>query len=68
LTGNEIRALRRVKREGGAGRYIFKTERNGPMTAAGFRKMLARVGEAAGMTLPVQRTCCGMRPGTSSPT
>jgi type 1 fimbriae regulatory protein FimB/type 1 fimbriae regulatory protein FimE len=53
LTGDEIRALRRVKREGGAGRYIFETEREGPMTAAGFRKMLARTGEAAGITFPV---------------
>jgi hypothetical protein len=30
--------LRRVKREAGESRYIFVTERDGPMTAAGFRK------------------------------
>jgi hypothetical protein len=38
LGGEEIRALRRVKREAGESRYVFVTERNGPMTAAGFRK------------------------------
>jgi site-specific recombinase XerD len=53
LGGEEIRALRRVKRENGESRYIFVTERDGPMTAAGFRKMLARTGEASGLTFPV---------------
>jgi site-specific recombinase XerD len=53
LGGEEIRALRRVKREAGDSRYIFVTERDGPMTAAGFRKMLARTGEASGLTFPV---------------
>jgi type 1 fimbriae regulatory protein FimB/type 1 fimbriae regulatory protein FimE len=53
LGGEEIRALRRVKREGGDNRYIFVTERDGPMTAAGFRKMLARTGEASGLSFPV---------------
>ena len=39
LGGEEIRVLRRVKREAGeSSRYVFVTERNGPMTAAGFRK------------------------------
>jgi type 1 fimbriae regulatory protein FimE len=49
----EIRALRRVKREAGESRYIFVTERDGPMTTAGFRKMLARTAEASGLTFPV---------------
>ena len=53
LGGQEIRALRRIKRETGESRYIFVTEREGPMTTAGFRKMLARTGEASGLTFPV---------------
>lgn len=53
LGGEETRALRQVKREWGDSRYIFVTERDGPMTAAGFRKMLARTGEASGLTFPV---------------
>jgi site-specific recombinase XerD len=42
-----------VKREGGESRYVFITERLGPMTAAGFRKMVARTGEAGGLPFPV---------------
>lgn len=37
LGREEIRALRGVKRENGESRYIFVTERDGPMTTAGFR-------------------------------
>src|SRR5262249_48176313 len=49
----EIRALRRIRRETGESRYIFITERDAPMTTAGFRKMLTRKGEASGLTFPV---------------
>jgi type 1 fimbriae regulatory protein FimE len=49
LTVVEIRALCRVKREGSNGRFIFETERQGPMTSAGFRKMLTRVGVECGL-------------------
>ncbi len=48
LWGSEIRALRRLKREQSpTSPYTFTTERNAPMTAAGFRKILARTGERA---------------------
>ena len=40
-------------RDAGDSRYIFVTERDGPMTPAGFRRMLARIGEASGLTFPV---------------
>jgi type 1 fimbriae regulatory protein FimE len=53
MTGDEIRALRGVKREGGNGRYVFETERAGPMTTARFRKRLTPVGHEAGMMFPV---------------
>jgi type 1 fimbriae regulatory protein FimB/type 1 fimbriae regulatory protein FimE len=53
LRGEEIRALRRVKRETGESRYSFVSERHGPMTPAGFRKTLARTGEVSGLTFPV---------------
>jgi type 1 fimbriae regulatory protein FimB/type 1 fimbriae regulatory protein FimE len=51
LAGDELRALRQVRREWGdkAG-YVFLTERDAPMSAAGFRKMLARTGDEAGLT------------------
>ena len=45
--------------------YLFATERRGPMTAAGFRKLLARVGQAAGFPFPVHphmlRHACGFK-------
>jgi type 1 fimbriae regulatory protein FimB/type 1 fimbriae regulatory protein FimE len=51
LSGVEIRALRRIKRERqepGA-RFVFLSERGAPMTANGFFKMLARAAESIGM-------------------
>jgi integrase len=46
LRGPELRVLRRLEREGPTGgAYVFLTERGGPMTAAGFRKLLSRTGE-----------------------
>ena len=47
IGGEEMRALRALKRDDGAGRFIFMTERGAPMTPAGFRKLLARLGDAA---------------------
>ena len=47
LGGEEMRSLRALKREDGAGRYIFMTERGAPMTPAGFRKLLSRLAIAA---------------------
>ena len=51
LGGEELRALRQVRRDWGdkAG-FVFLTERGAPMTAAGFRKMLSRTGAEAGLT------------------
>src|SRR5262249_44004572 len=53
LGGEEMRSLRALKRADGAGRYVFMTERGAPMTAAGFRKMLARLAVATKFTFPV---------------
>ena len=53
MQGDEIRALRRLQREQGASPHVFMTERGGPMTRAGFYKLLARLGEAAKFAFPV---------------
>ena len=53
MSGGEVRALRALKREDGAGRYVFMTEREAPMTPAGFRKLLALAGVAAKFPFPV---------------
>jgi len=47
IGGEEMRALRALKRDDGAGRFVFMSERGAPMTPAGFRKFLARLGVAA---------------------
>lgn len=61
LRGPELRAMRRAE----ASAYVFTTERGAPMTAAGFRKLLARTGAAAGLDLAVHphmlRHACGFK-------
>lgn len=52
LRGPEIRALRRLQRDGGSA-YVFTTERGGPMTTSNVRKMIARAGEEAKLGFPV---------------
>ena len=63
MGGIEIRALRRLKREQIESRYVFVTERRAPMTAAGFRKMVARTGATGKFPFPVHphmlRHACG---------
>ena len=62
LQGDEIRALRRLKRDY-EGAYIFSTERGGPMTRNTFNKIIARAGERAGIPFAVHphalRHACG---------
>jgi integrase len=65
LNGTELRALRRLQRENEPGRYVFVTERGGPVTTAWFRKMFARLGEAARIPFPIHphmlRHSCGFK-------
>jgi len=53
LTGNEIRALRQPRRENLQSRYVFNTERGGPVTRAWFLKMVRRTGELAKLPFPI---------------
>jgi type 1 fimbriae regulatory protein FimB/type 1 fimbriae regulatory protein FimE len=43
LQGDEIRALKRMQR----GRFVFLTERDGPMTPKAFHALFARIGQRA---------------------
>ena len=65
IPGDELRALRALRREHDAARYVFTTERGSPMSAAGFRKMLARTGKEAGLPFLVHphmlRHACGFK-------
>jgi site-specific recombinase XerD len=50
LSGVEIRALRRIKREQSAGlRHVFVSERGAPLPTNGFFKMLSRTATSIGM-------------------
>jgi integrase len=64
LSGRELRALRRLKREQEPhSPSIFTSERGAPVTTAGFRKLIARLGVAAKFDFPVHphmlRHACG---------
>ena len=66
LSGRELRALRRLKREQEPhSPFIFTSERGAPFTPAGFRKMVARLGVAANLGFPVHphmlRHACGFK-------
>jgi type 1 fimbriae regulatory protein FimB/type 1 fimbriae regulatory protein FimE len=53
LRGPELRALREVLRAYPDGAYVFISERGAPMTAATFRKLVARAGDAAKLGMPI---------------
>jgi type 1 fimbriae regulatory protein FimB/type 1 fimbriae regulatory protein FimE len=66
LSGRELRALRRLKRDQDpASPFMFTSERGSPFTTAGFRKMVARLGVAARFDFPVHphmlRHACGYK-------
>jgi type 1 fimbriae regulatory protein FimE len=65
LRGPELRALRRLQREYEHGAYVFMTERGGPMTPDGVRKVIQRAGEQARLGFAVHphmlRHSCGYK-------
>lgn len=65
LRGPELRALRKLKRESVKSPYVFMTERQSPMTAAGFRQMFSRVGAMYTLDFPIHphmlRHACGYK-------
>jgi integrase len=68
IGGREIRALRQLQREmpeGVRSVHIFVSERLAPLSAAGYQRMVARAGEAAGFPFLVHshmlRHSCGYK-------
>ena len=65
LHAPELRALRKLQRESESSPYLFVTERGSPMTAAGFRKLLSRIGSHSSLTVSVHphmlRHGCGYK-------
>ena len=63
LEGDELRALRRLRREYAKNPFIFVTERGGPLTRSAVNKLVTRAGNKAEMDFPVHphmlRHACG---------
>jgi integrase len=53
IRGDEIRALRKLRRESPNEAYVFVTERGGPMSTIGFHHLIQRLGKAAKMPFPL---------------
>ena len=65
IRGDEIRALRKLRRESPNEAYVFVTERGGPMSTIGFHHLIQRLGKAAKMPFPLHphmlRHACGYK-------
>jgi integrase len=66
LQGDELRALRRLKRENPAhSDFVFMTERGGPFTTVGFAFLVSRAGVRAGLPFKTHphmlRHACGYK-------
>lgn len=53
LEGEELRALRKLKREYPNSDFVFVSERQGPLTARSVHHLVSRAGESAGINFPV---------------
>jgi type 1 fimbriae regulatory protein FimB/type 1 fimbriae regulatory protein FimE len=68
LTGRELRALRKLQREtpeGVRSIHVFVSERQAPLSVAGYQRMVARAGRAAGFPFMISshvlRHSCGYK-------
>ena len=65
IRGDEIRALRKLRRENPNEAYVFLTERGGPMSTVSFHHLVQRLGKAAKMPFPLHphmlRHACGYK-------
>ena len=53
LTGSELRALRRLRRESDRSPFVFLSERGHPFSAAGFARMLERAARGSSVAMGV---------------
>src|SRR6516164_9477185 len=65
IRGDEMRALRKLRRDYPREAYVFVSERGGPISPIGFHRLIRRVGEAAKMPFPIHphmlRHACGFK-------
>jgi integrase len=63
LRGDEVRALRELRRQFPDSAFVFATERGGPFTSAAVNRLIKRIGTRAKMLFPVHahmlRHACG---------
>jgi integrase len=50
IQGDELRALRELRRSNPEGEYVFVSERGTPFSVDGFQRMIERLAESAGLT------------------
>jgi integrase len=65
IRGDEMRALRKVRRDYPRDAHVFVSERGGPISPIGFHRLMQRVGKAAKMPFPIHphmlRHACGFK-------
>jgi integrase len=65
IRGDEIRALRKLRRENPTEAYVFVSERGGPISPMGFHHLIQRLGKAAKMPFAIHphmlRHACGFK-------
>jgi type 1 fimbriae regulatory protein FimB/type 1 fimbriae regulatory protein FimE len=65
IRGDEMRALRKLRREHPTDAYVFVSERLAPLSVAGYQRMVARAGEAARFPFQISshvlRHSCGYK-------
>jgi type 1 fimbriae regulatory protein FimB/type 1 fimbriae regulatory protein FimE len=65
IRGDEMRALRKLRREYPKDAYVFVSERGGPIGPIGFHRLIQRLGEAAKMPFSIHphmlRHACGFK-------
>ncbi len=53
LEGDEIRALRKLRRDYDGSTFVFASERQGPLSHNAIHKIVVRAGDVAGIKIPV---------------
>jgi type 1 fimbriae regulatory protein FimB/type 1 fimbriae regulatory protein FimE len=65
IRGDEIRALRKLRRENPTEAHVFVSERGGPISPMGFHHLIARLGKAAKLPFAIHphmlRHACGFK-------
>src|SRR5262249_37049044 len=71
IRGDEMRALRKLRRDYPTDAHVFVSERGGPISPIGFHRLIQRLGEAAEMPFPIHphmlRHACGFKLANDGP-